>query len=266
MAPWVLAEGDIDKFILLDIEVMRCTTFGSVFALTSNRCQGLLSLCISDAAKLMLIGNSGLAPHLIDGLLLDPEHPRKDTDQTIKAAIQRDFAECIQQISLFPPGAQLLKADGAVVPALDALVDKAWTEEAKDCARGALMQLTDRKRETIVAIDTDALHIMMSCECGAALLLLLLLVSACAVCGFGPAVDCCARPTHVYVAVCGRVWLTRGCAAVLEDQWDVQPTVERIVAALQADGYDVWFDRKCCTHVAIPGWLPTISSLVMKTS
>jgi hypothetical protein len=43
------------------------------------------------------------------------------------------------------------------------------------------------------------------------------------------------------------VWLTRGCAAVLEDQWDVQPTVKRIVAALQADGYDVWFDRKCCT-------------------
>ena len=164
MAPWVLAEGDIDKFILLDIEVMRCTTFGSVFALTSNRCQGLLSLCISDAAKLMLIGNSGLAPHLIDGLLLDPEHPRKDTDQTIKAAIQRDFAECIQQISLFPTGCDALKADSAVVDVLDALVDKAWSEEAKDCARGALMQLTDRHHETVAEIDLDALHIMMSCE------------------------------------------------------------------------------------------------------
>ena len=73
---------------------------------------------------------------------------------------------CIQQISLFPAGCEALKADSAVVPALDALVDKAWSEEARDCARGALMQLTDRKPlERMAEIDPDALHIMMSCEC-----------------------------------------------------------------------------------------------------
>ena len=100
----------------------------------------------------------------VSGLLLAPEHPRKDTDDAIKTAVQRDFSECIQQISLYPPGCQALNADPAVIDALDALVDKAWSEEAKDCARGALMQLTERHRETIAAIDRDELHIMMSCK------------------------------------------------------------------------------------------------------
>ena len=81
----------------------------------------------------------------------------------VKAIVQKDFAECIQQIALFPPGCDALKVDPAVVEALDALVEKAWTEEAKDSARGALMQLTDRRPETVVNL--DALHVMMSCEC-----------------------------------------------------------------------------------------------------
>jgi DNA-directed RNA polymerase specialized sigma24 family protein len=136
-----------------------------MFGFTGNRCCGLLSLCINDVAKQMLLSNTGFIPLLIDGLLLDPDHPRKDTDDAIKTAVQRDFAECIQQISLYPAGCMALKADSAIIPALDVLVDKAWSEEAKDCARGALMQLTDRQRETVAAIDLDALHIMMSCEC-----------------------------------------------------------------------------------------------------
>jgi hypothetical protein len=104
----------------------------------------------------------------VDGLLLDPDHPRKDTDEEIKAAVQRDFAECIQQISLFPPGCKALQAAPGVVEALDALVEQAWSEEAKDCARGALMQLTDRWHPHTGGGGgggVDALHIMMSCEC-----------------------------------------------------------------------------------------------------
>ena len=85
----------------------------------------------------------------VSGLLLDPEHPRKDIGEPVKTAVQRDFAECIQQISLFPPGCEALKADSAVVAALDALVGKAWSEEAKDCARGALMQLNHVFSETL---------------------------------------------------------------------------------------------------------------------
>ena len=159
-----LTEGDIDHIIALDTELMRCDAWGSILALATNRCRGLLSLCISDTAKQMLFSTAGFIPLLIDGLLLDPEHPRKDTDEAIKTAVQRDFAECVQQISLFPAGRAALTADSAVVDVLDVLVDKAWSEEAKDCARGALMQLTDRHHETVAEKDLDALHIMMSCE------------------------------------------------------------------------------------------------------
>lgn len=64
---------------------------------------------------------------------------------------------------LFPAGRDALKADSAVVAGLDALVSKAWTEEAKECARGALMQLADRHPKVTV-IDLDERHIMLSCE------------------------------------------------------------------------------------------------------
>ena len=80
--------------------------------------------------------------------------------------MQRDFAECIQQVSLFPPGCEALKA-ADITAVLDELVDKAWSEEAKDSARGALMQLTDRHREVVVEVDPDMLHIMLSCACAA---------------------------------------------------------------------------------------------------
>ena len=97
--------------------------------------------------------------------MLDPEHPRKDTDEQIKSAVQRDFAECIQQLSLFGPGGEALKKNHDVVSALDTLVDKAWSEEAKICARGALKQLCpERGLARPVEVDLDALHIMMSCK------------------------------------------------------------------------------------------------------
>jgi hypothetical protein len=156
-----LLEGDIDGFIALDTELMRCETWGSIFALAANRCSGLLSLCISDAAKQMLLNNDGFIPHMIDGLMLDPEHPRKDTDEAIKTAVQRDFAECLQQIALFPPGCDALKPNDDVLQALSTLKDKAWSEEAKICAEGALMALIPPEHRE----DIEALHIMMSCEC-----------------------------------------------------------------------------------------------------
>jgi len=140
---------------------MRCEAWGSAMALGANRCHGLLSLCISDAAKQMLLNNAGFTPHLIDGLMLDPEHPRKDTDEAIKTAVQRDFAECVQQIALFPAGCEALTVNETVVQALLTLKDKAWSEEAKVCAEGALMALIPPEQRE----DIEALHIMMSCEC-----------------------------------------------------------------------------------------------------
>jgi hypothetical protein len=156
-----LAERDIDGFIALDTELMRCETWSAFFVMAGNRCRGLLSLCVSDVAKQMLLNNAGFIPHLIDGLMLDPEHPRKDTDGAIKTAVQRDFAECLQQIALFPAGCEALKANETVMQALLTLKDKAWSEEAKICAEGALMALIPPEHHE----DIEALHIMMSCEC-----------------------------------------------------------------------------------------------------
>jgi len=161
----LVAEKDIDGFMALDVELMRCGSWGGILALVKNQCRGMLNLCISDAAKPMLLGSSECIPHLLDGLMLDPEHPRKDADEQIKSAVQRDFAECIQQLSLFGPGGEALKENPDVVTTLDMLEDKAWSEEAKVCARGALKQLCpERPIGLRIEIDLDALHIMMSCK------------------------------------------------------------------------------------------------------
>ena len=120
---------------------MACTLWGAIVAMGPNQARGLLMLCISDRNKEMLIQSPGLVPHMIASLMLDPNHKRQDTSQAIKERVQRDYAECIQQISLFPPGCEVLKNNSAVVEALDALADKGWSDEAKQCAHAALMQL-----------------------------------------------------------------------------------------------------------------------------
>ena len=65
-----LTEGDIDGLIGLDAELLRGGSgrgFFSVWPMASNRCRGLLSLCVNDAAKEMLLSNAGFVPLLIDG-------------------------------------------------------------------------------------------------------------------------------------------------------------------------------------------------------
>ena len=140
---------------------MRCDAWGSILALATNRCRGLLSLCISDTAKQMLLSTAGFISLLIDGLLLDPEHPRKDTNDAVKTAVQRDFAECIQQIVLFPAGREALTVNETLMQALLTLKDKAWSEEAKVCAEGAIMALIPPEHHEV---GLEARHIMMSCE------------------------------------------------------------------------------------------------------
>ena len=67
--------------------------------------KSILSLCISDSNKELLLrsdfDNSGklaLIPHLITGLWLDADRPpRPDVHHDVKAAVQRDYAECLLQ-------------------------------------------------------------------------------------------------------------------------------------------------------------------------
>eukprot|EP01046_Picozoa_sp_COSAG06_P019444 COSAG06_NODE_1387_length_9616_cov_4.512136_2_plen_428_part_00 len=205
------AQREIDSVIYTCGEILQMKEgWGGTWSLGSNVGQSIVSLAVSDHNKAMLLQNDGFIPLILDGLLLDPEHPRKDTNGDIKAVIQKDFGECIQQISLFPAGREALKTAG-IVEILDELVDKAWSEGAKDCARGALMQLTDRHVE--VHVDPDALWIMMSCEC---------------------------RPNLA------RMRLATGdtaSAVVVADEWSSQDIVKRIVTELQHRKYLVWFDR-----------------------
>ena len=47
----LIAEEDIDGFVALDVEMMRCGVFGAAFLLTKKQCRGMLNLCISDAGE-----------------------------------------------------------------------------------------------------------------------------------------------------------------------------------------------------------------------
>ena len=88
----------------------------------------------------MLVRCGALIPTLLDALFLDPEHPRKDMDQTLRAGIQCDGAECFLQLALFVPGKQLLEQHPEALDALRVLVDgAALTEEARLAASGALV-------------------------------------------------------------------------------------------------------------------------------
>jgi len=78
----------------------------------------------------MLLTNSGFVPLLVEGLLLSEGCFRKDADATVKASVQRDFAECIQQCAAYAPGCEALQQSehmGAVMEALEALKEHAWT-------------------------------------------------------------------------------------------------------------------------------------------
>ena len=92
-----------------------------------------------------------------------------------------------------------------MVKALDEIVDKTGlSEEAKECAYGALMQLCPERKKVVLIEDPDALHIMMSCK-----------------------MDSCLFHDRLwYGDVDGCLW----CVAI--DQWDVQGVIKKIVADL----------------------------------
>ena len=146
-------QQDIDAFMAADIEMMACKVWGGAFVMTKQQARGLLNLCISDTAKPMLLSNSDFVAHLLDGLLLNPDHPRKDVDEQIKSA-ERDFAECIQQIVLFGPGCEASSATLRL-----SVHSRRWSkcrsDDAKICARGALMQLRPERRDLV---EGDSMH------------------------------------------------------------------------------------------------------------
>ena len=103
----------------------------------------VLELCISDKSKPLLLANTTLfIPYLINGLFLDPDHPRADLKDEIKLWNQETHVECLAQLALFPPGRDALLQNPAVSEALVAVAQQGMSEQARDYAQAALMALS----------------------------------------------------------------------------------------------------------------------------
>ena len=112
----------------------------------------------------MLVECDALIPTLLDALFLDPEHPRKDMDEPLRAGIQRDGAECLLQLALFEPGKEMLEQHPEALDALQALVDgAALQEEARLAAAGALAAVEGPAGPGPDPSPGDEKHVMMSC-------------------------------------------------------------------------------------------------------
>ena len=108
-------------------------------------------------------GDDILIPTLLDALFLDPEHPRKDMDERLRAGIQCDGTECFLQLALFDPGRALLEQHTEALDALRALVDgAALTEEARLSASSALAAI-DGPAPGTGPDPGDEKHVMVSC-------------------------------------------------------------------------------------------------------
>lgn len=158
------SQSDVDTLVDVETEWLQAKSWGKIWQLSSNQCRGLLSLCVSDVGKQLLLNCASFIPLLVFGLMLDADHPRKDTSEEIKAQVQRDYAECMLQVALFPRGCDLLsKADPRVVEVLDMLVEKASSEEAKEIGLKTRMLLCPSPTRYIPPeCNVDAKHIMMS--------------------------------------------------------------------------------------------------------
>ena len=110
----------------------------------------------------MLLDVDNFVAVLVDNLLVD-NHPAQEQPnfEAIKSQVQRDFAEALQQIAVYPRGREVLLAVPTVATSLHEVAERGWSEAAKECARGALSALSDR--EALADVDEDHRHVMISC-------------------------------------------------------------------------------------------------------
>ena len=85
----------------------------------------------------------------MDSLLIDPEHPRRGQPdfEAIAPHVQRDYAEAIAQLVMFPPGKEACLQNPAVAEALRHVAQEGWTDEARLSAEGALAALVDDRQQ-----------------------------------------------------------------------------------------------------------------------
>eukprot|EP01046_Picozoa_sp_COSAG06_P040065 COSAG06_NODE_4809_length_3939_cov_7.292448_2_plen_124_part_00 len=120
----------------------------------------ILELCISDKTKPLLLANPTLIQYLINGLFLDPDHPRSDLKDEIKLWNQETHVECLAQLALFPPGRDALLQNPAVSDALVAVSEQGMSGEAQKFADAALLALSDKKLGMVA--EGEQQHLMLS--------------------------------------------------------------------------------------------------------
>ena len=189
------AQADIDKLVdTVDGRGSRASisVASGIFPMQRDHMQGVLNLCISDSNKQLLLDSTSALDStsgaenpsgaeiflsvLADSLLLDPAHPRRAeaTFEAVKAPVQRDAAEALQQLVASPLGkVGVLKRIGNWSPrwegerplleVLQEVADRGWTREAQQFARGALFALSEAEGACRQhAVSNGGIHVMLS--------------------------------------------------------------------------------------------------------
>jgi hypothetical protein len=145
--PFALTQAHLDVALSFTKEALHPASWGGVVSLKPEwTSRPMRNLAVSDTNKEQLLRNPAWVPHLVDGLLLDAEHPRNQADQVTgptdgAVKVQRDYAEALSQVSVYAPGRDAVLKDPSVVKSLELLVVQAETDEARDCARATLLAL-----------------------------------------------------------------------------------------------------------------------------
>ena len=117
-----------------------------------------------------MLENPDLFTLLELGLFVDPEnHPRgpnavspvKPATVEVQAAFQRNSAEALQQLALFPSGREALQHEAAVLKALEQVAQSAMTPEAREHAEATLLALSGKEMKATPAGEGPK-HIMLS--------------------------------------------------------------------------------------------------------
>ena len=146
-------QADIDDMARIMTLHMTGELLSGSYPIQGFWSEGVRNLSVSDGHKTLLLRNSDTIPLLLAGLFLDADHPRglraqeilgpaaSPTPVEIQAEWQQNYTEALAQLALFPAGKETLLADDAIVPALEAVVERGMTDEAKEFARNALISL-----------------------------------------------------------------------------------------------------------------------------
>jgi hypothetical protein len=126
----------------------------------------LFELCISDSNKSLLFSSKeDVILFLINGLFLDPAHPRADLSENDKRTNQEDHVGSIAQLALFPPSREALQQDQRVQDALQTVAQYGLSGQARESAEAALMALSDEELQIRTG---GQKHVMLSyqvCDC-----------------------------------------------------------------------------------------------------